>query len=87
MHVKAPTGDHKIADPWEATPHCVLSQLSNQPVFKVQSTDAEDDRNICILHRKILFPVQLVTDAILKTDDNHFALMKANLLMDLYFED
>ena len=26
VHVKAPTGDHKIADCWEATPHRVLSQ-------------------------------------------------------------
>ena len=31
---------------WEVTPHHVLSQLANQPVFKVQSIDAEDDENI-----------------------------------------
>ena len=46
VHVKAPTGDHKIADQWEVTPHCVLSQLANQPVFKDQLIDAEDDENI-----------------------------------------
>ena len=46
VHVKAPTGDHKIADQWEVTPHCVLSHLPSQPVFKVQPVDAEDDENI-----------------------------------------
>ena len=69
------------------TLHHVLSQLANQPVFKVQPIDVEDDENICVLHRNILFPVQSVTDPIPKTDDNHFALMKANLLMDLYFDN
>ena len=48
VYIKAPTGDHKIADWWEATPHHVLSQLANQPVFKVQQIDAEDDANIYI---------------------------------------
>ena len=33
VHVKAPCGDHKIADQWEETPHQVLSQLADQPVF------------------------------------------------------
>ena len=47
---KAPTGDHKIADQWEATPHHVLSQLANQPVFRVQPVDADSDEGICILH-------------------------------------
>ena len=46
VHEKVPTGDHKIADQWEATPHCVLSQLANQPVSKVQPVDVEDDENI-----------------------------------------
>ena len=26
VHVKAPSGDHTIADQWEETPHRVLSQ-------------------------------------------------------------
>ena len=46
VHVKATTGDYKIADQWEATQHCVLSQFTNKPVFKVQPVDAEDDENI-----------------------------------------
>ena len=87
VHVKVPTCDHKIADQWEVTPHHVLSQLANQPVFKVQPIHAEDDENIHVLHRNMLFPVQSVTDHTPKTVDNHFALMKANLLMDLYFDN
>ena len=86
VHVKAPTGNHKIADWLEVIPHCVLIQLANQPVFKVQPIDAEDDENIWVLHRN-MFPGQLVTDPIPKTDDKHVALMEANLLMDLYFDD
>ena len=66
VHVKAPTGDHKIADQWEATPHHVLGQLANQPVFKVQPMNAEDDKNTCILHRNMLFPIQAITDSIPK---------------------
>ena len=33
VHVKVPSGNHKIADQWEETPHHVLSQLADQPVF------------------------------------------------------
>ena len=46
VHVKAPTGDQKFADQWEVAPHHVLSQLADQPVFKVQPVDVEDDENI-----------------------------------------
>ena len=87
VHVKSPSGDHKIADQWEETPHLVLSQLADQPVFQVKPVDAEDDENVRVLHRNMLFPVQSVTDPIIKNDDQHFALMKANLLMDFYFDD
>ena len=33
VQVNALTGDHKIADQWEDTPHPVISQLNDQPVF------------------------------------------------------
>ena len=46
VHVKAPTGDHTIPHQWIVTPHHVLSQLANQPVFKVQPIYADDDENI-----------------------------------------
>ena len=82
VYVKAPTGDHKIADQWEVTPHHVLSQLADQPVFRVQSVDTESEEGIHILHRNMLFPIQSAT-----INNHNLALMKANLLMDLYFED
>ena len=44
--VKATTGDHKIVDQWEAPQHHVLSQLADQPPFKVQPVYAEDYENI-----------------------------------------
>ena len=52
--------------------------------------EAVNDENIRVLHKNLLFPVQSVTDAVdplIKNDDKHFALMKANLLMDLYFDN
>ena len=35
----------------------------------------------------MIFPVQSVADPVMKNDDKHFALMKADLLMDLFFND
>ena len=52
--------------------------------------DAVGDENIRVLHRNMLFPVQSVTDTVdpvIKNDDKHFVLMKANLMMDLYFDN
>ena len=34
VHVKALSGDHKIADQWEETPQQVVSQLADQPFFE-----------------------------------------------------
>ena len=56
--VKALTGGHKIANRWEDTPHQVLGQLGDQPVFKVQPINATPDNNIRVLHRNILFSSQ-----------------------------
>ena len=82
VHVKAPTGDHKIADHWEVTPQCVLSQLADQPVFRIQSVDADGDEGIHVLHRNMFFPIQSAT-----TDNHNLALEKANEMMDLYFDN
>ena len=82
LHVKAPTGDHKIADYWEAFPHHVLSQLADQPVFRIQSVDADDDEGIHVLHRNMLFPIQSAA-----TDNHNLALEKANELINLYFDN
>ena len=87
VQVKAPTDDHKIAGQWEATPHCVPSQLADEPFFKDQPMDAVGDENICVLHRNMSFPIQSITGPMSKTDDKQIALIKANILMDLYFDD
>ena len=42
--------------------------------------DVVNDENIRVLHRNMLFSVQSVADPMMKNDDKHFALMKANLL-------
>ena len=52
--------------------------------------DAVSDENIRVYIETSLFPVQSVmdpVDPVIKNDDKHFALMKAKLLMDLYFDN
>ena len=95
VHVKTPTEQHKIIDRWEDKQYQVLSQLEDQPVFWVQPEDAVDDENIRVLHRNMLFPIQTVRDQSPTTtttesineNKRHFALMKANLLMDIHFDN
>ena len=67
----------------------MLSQLSDKPVFQVHPVDAVGDENIRVLHRNMLFPIQSVSDpdSVIVNNDKHFALMKANLLMDLHFNN
>ena len=58
-------------------------------MFLVQPVDAVDDENIRVLHRNMLFPIQSVTDpdSVIVNNDNHFALTKANVLVDLHFNN
>ena len=89
--VKVFGSDHKFTDKWEQAPHLVLSQMDNQPVFKVQAVDANCDEGIRILHRNILFPIQIVQDDMQAIPDNFanrvLALAMGNLLMDILFND
>ena len=65
-----------------------LSQLSDKPVFQVQSVDAVADENIMVLHRNMLLPIQSPTDSESECDDGKYvALMKANLLMGILFNN
>ena len=94
VHVKAPSGHHKIIVRWEDKQYRVLSQLDNQPVFQVQPEDAVDDENIRIVHRNMLFPIQtvidqdLITTTIESVNENkrYIALIKANVLMNIHFD-
>ena len=87
VRVKALTGNHKIADRWEDIPHQVTDQLGDQPVFKVQPITTMSDSDIRVLHRNMLFPLKTSEKSSLKEPKNaqSIALMKANVLMDIYF--
>ena len=89
VRVKALTGNHKIADRWEDIPYEVIDQLDDQPVFKVRPITASSDKDIKVLHRNMLFPIKTSGEHTLAESGNaqSIALMKANLLMDIYFND
>ena len=61
----------------------------------MQPEDAVDNENIRVLHRNMLFPVQTVRDQgpvtmateFVNENKRHFALIKANLLMDIHFDN
>ena len=59
----------------------------------MQPEDAVDDENIRILHRNMLFPIQtvinqdLITTATENENRRHLALMKANALMNIHFDN
>ena len=88
VRVKALTGYHKIADQWEDIPHQVIDQLEDQPVFKVRPITATSDKDIRVLHRN-MFPIKTSKEHTLTESENaqSIALMKANLLMDIYFNN
>ena len=89
VRIKALAGDHKIADQWESTPYRVINQLDGQPVFKVRPITAASDEDVRVLHRNMLFPIKTSEEHIFTGQENaqSLALMKANLLMDIYFGD
>ena len=67
----------------------IFSQLGDQPVFKVQPVDAAPENNIRVLNRNMLFPLKTSEQSNVKEAGNeqNTALMKANLLMDIYFDN
>ena len=89
VRVKALTGNHRIVDRWVDTPHRVISQIGDQPVFKVQPITATSDSNVRVLHRNMLFPIKTSEEHTLTESENaqSIALMEANLLMNIYFNN
>ena len=59
VRVKALGQDHKITDKREQNPYAVVSQMGNQPVFKVQPRNIKDHNEIKILHWNMLHPIQM----------------------------
>ena len=87
VHVTAPTSDHKIADQWEEIPHHVLSQLADQPFLEFSQWMLRMMK-ISEYYIEICYsPSNPFLSPMMNVDNKHFALMKANLLMDLYFDD
>ena len=58
VRLKALGQDHKIADKWEQNPYVVVSQMGNQPVFKVQPRNVKHHEGIKILHWNMLYLIQ-----------------------------
>ena len=58
-------------------------------LFKVQPINAIPDNNVRVLHRNMLFPLKMSEESSPKESGNaqNTALMKANLLMDIYFDN
>ena len=67
----------------------MIDQLDDQPVFKVRPITATSDEDIRILHRNMLFPIKTNEEHTFTDQENSqsIALMKVNLLMDIYFND
>ena len=69
------------------TPHRIISQMGDQPVFKVRPITTTSDKDIRVLHRNMLFPIKTSEEHTITDSENaqSIALMKANLLKDIYF--
>ena len=67
----------------------MIDQLDDQPVFKVRPITATSDEDIIVLHRNMLFPIKTSKEHTFTEQENaqSIALIKANLLMDTYFDD
>ena len=73
--------DHKIADKWKQTTYLVLSQVGDQPIYKVQDIDSDGEENVKVLHRNMLYLLLSYNRDIA----NNSVLVAANVLMYLYF--
>ena len=67
----------------------MIDQLDGQPVFEVRPITAASGEDTRVLHRNMLFPIKTSEEHIFTGQENaqSMALMKANLLMDMYFSD
>ena len=79
----------KLPIRWEDTPHQVIGELGDQPVFKVQPVSAVPNSNIKVLHRNMLFPLKTSEESNPEGSENvqNIALMKVHLLMDIHFNN
>ena len=67
----------------------MIDQLDGQPVFKVRPITTASDKDTKVLHRNMLFPIKTSEGHTFTGQENaqSIALMKANMLMGMYFSD
>ena len=80
------SGNYKINDKWELHPYTVLEHMKDKngqltPVYRLKEVVKTSVPREKVLHCNMLYPFRLVQD----TDSP--LLVKANLLMDIYFEE
>ena len=88
VRIKAFGNERKVADKWEKHPYCVVEQLPNRPVFKVQNLD--DMLKFHTLHHNMLFLLKMAQEG-----DDHSVIvekvnvqpLRANRLMEQHFSD
>ena len=89
MQVKALTGDHKLLINGKIFHIKSLVNWVISLFFKYNPINAITDNNIKILHRNMLFPLETSEESDVKETGNeqNTALMRANLLMDVHFNN
>ena len=83
---KRSSGNYKIDDKWELNPFRVTEQMTDDkgkltPVFKLQEIMQEGASHLKTLHHNMLYPYRSVV-----AEDTPL-LVRANILMDLYFSE
>ena len=83
---KGSSGNYKINEKWELHPYTVLEHMKDKngqptPVYRLKEVVKTGVPREKVLHRNMLYSFRSVQD----TDSP--LLVKANLLMDIYFEE
>ena len=83
---KGSSGNYKIEDKWELNPFRVIEQMTDDndkltPVFRLQEIVQQGAPRLKTLHRNMLYPYRSVVA------EETPLLVRANILMDLYFSE
>ena len=85
---KGSSDNYKIDDKWQTNPFKVLKQMKNDkgkltPVFKIEEIVKTGAPCLKTLHHNMLYPYQLVQEI----ENEPPLLVRANILMDMYFTE
>ena len=83
---KGSSGNYNINDKWELHPYTVLEHMMDKdgqptPVYRLKEVVKSGVPCERVLHCNMLYPFQSVQDT------NSPLLIKANILMDIYFDE